>query len=455
MKHNQISILLASLAFASAAWMPTSAQTAGLERRAEIESQYGVQDAEIRYNTKADLMQQPDRMGAEYFLYQFDAPQITPAPKGYKPFYISVTGRHGARYALGENAYDNISKLLIKAHSEGKLTKKGEDLYNRYSQFYPYVAFRGGDLTAKGQEQTRLIARTLYNTFPQLFKGHTVATAISTQVPRVIITMTTFLDEIRCLDKDFTYTLDAGRAMLPKLQPNGSKNPYRKEVPMPKEASESIAEFNSKFGYTDEFADKFFNDKSFLESNYGAKNFLADMRNIVTGIQCLDGNATSDKFEDVFTKDELFDIWETRNYFAYITYGRSPLADPRVLRNNADILADIIANADRNIASGKVQMDLKFTHDTALLPLISFMRLNNFGAVVEKPEDVKYFWRSDFMSMSSNLQLIFFRSKADKEILVKVLYNGHEASLPIQEVAPSFYSWTEFKDFYLKLLADK
>jgi len=179
------------------------------------------------------------------------------------------------------------------------------------------------------------------------------------------------------------------------------------------------------------------------------------MRNIVTGIQCLDGDATSDKFDDVFTKDELFEIWETRNYYAYIAYGQSPLADPRLIRNNAAILADIIDNAEKNIASEAVQMDLRFTHDTALLPLVSFMQLNNFGAIVENPEDVKYFWRSDFIPMSSNLQLIFFRSKSNKEILVKAIYNGHEASLPLHEVAPSFYSWTEFKEFYRNLLAEK
>lgn len=455
MKHNQIATFFASLAFVTAGWIPTNAQTTNLERRAEIEAQYGVRNAETRYDTKAELMQQPDRLGAEYFLFQFDNPQITPTPKGYKPFYVSVTGRHGARYALGENAYDKISKLLILAHSEGKLTEKGEDLFARYSMFYPNVAFRGGDLTTKGQEQTRLIARTLYNTFPQLFKGHTVATAISTQVPRVIITMTTFLDEIRCLDNDFTYTLDAGRSLLPILEPNGSKNPYRKEVPMTKKALASIADFNKKYDNTDEFADRFFTDKSFLESNYGALNFLKDMRNIVTGIQCLDGDATSDKFDDVFTKDELFEIWETRNYYAYIAYGQSPLADPRLIRNNAAILADIIDNAEKNIASEAVQMDLRFTHDTALLPLVSFMQLNNFGAIVENPEDVKYFWRSDFIPMSSNLQLIFFRSKSNKEILVKAIYNGHEASLPLHEVAPSFYSWTEFKEFYRNLLAEK
>ncbi len=93
-------------------------------------------------------------------------------------------------------------------------------------------------------------------------------------------------------------------------------------------------------------------------------------------------------------------------------------------------------------------MSLRFSHDIAILPLLSYMKLDNFGAVLTDPSDVKNWWRSDLIPMASNLQLIFYRSKRAPEILVKVLYNGHEASLPIPQVAPSFYSWTAFKEYY-------
>ena len=83
-----------------------------------------------------------------------------------------------------------------------------------------------------------------------------------------------------------------------------------------------------------------------------------------------------------------------------------------------------------------------------MLPLVSYMRMDNFGAVVDDPKEVRNYWRSDKVPMAANLQLIFYRCKRNPEILVKVLYNGHEASLPIPQVAPSFYSWTAFKDYY-------
>ena len=55
---------------------------------------------------KADI----DKAGGVYFMYPFDTPSATPAPKGYEPFYISHYGRHGARYILSNDQYDNVAE---------------------------------------------------------------------------------------------------------------------------------------------------------------------------------------------------------------------------------------------------------------------------------------------------------------------------------------------------------
>ena len=163
---------------------------------------------------------------------------------------------------------------------------------------------------------------------------------------------------------------------------------------------------------------------------------------------CLD-DVDKNLFAGIFTDEELFNIWEMRNYNGYIYMGRSPLGDNKNSNNNSNILKYMILQADKDIASGKVQLSLRFSHDTAILPMISFMKLDNFGAVVNDPEEVKNYWRSDLLTMASNVQLIFFRSKKNPEILVKVLYNGHEASLPLPEVKKSFYAWSAFRAHYL------
>ncbi len=417
------------------------------EQRAAVEAEHGVRDAVAKYDTRAEMMADRWLLGGEYSMYPFGEVRITPPPKGYKPVYVSHIGRHGARYGLGDGVYEAVRKVLSDAHSAGKLTEAGEDLYVRYEKFYPSVANRGGDLTEEGQRQHRLIASTMYREFPEVFKGKTRAKVLSTAVPRVMLSMMSFVDELKGLDCDLTCSVDAGRVYLPVLEPDGGQNPFRVRTRIPSEAKASYDELRSSLIDAESFCSRYFNDTDYLESTSGMWQFESDLRTVVVGIQCLDGER-ADTFSDIFTFDELFGIWEVRNYNGYLYMGRSPLTDNFGCTKNAAILENMIGEADKDLASGEVQLRLRFSHDTAILPLVSYMRLDNFGAVVDDPGEVKNYWRSDKVPMAANLQLIFYRSRRNPEILVKVLYNGREASLPIPQSAPSFYSWTAFKEYY-------
>lgn len=436
----------ASIITVLAVW--TGVLAHGQDRRVSIEHEFGVKDAIVKYDTKAEMMADITKACGEYNSYPFGEERMTPAPKGYKPFYISHIGRHGARYAISDDIYEKVHKFLSAAHEEGKLNEKGEDLWKRYEKLYPDAAHRGGDLTKKGQEQLHGIAAVMYRNFPEVFRGKTHAEVLSTPIPRVMLSMVAFMDELKTLDKDFSFNVDAGRAFYPILEPNKSISPVKVKVPLSDAAVKSAAAFMEKRIDAKGFCSRYFNDIDFVESRYGAWAFESDMRNVVTAMQGLD-DADMHLFDGIFTDEELFNIWEVRNYNGYIYMGRTPMTDDMNSNNNSNILKSMILQADNDIRSGKVQLSLRFSHDTAILPMISFMKLDNFGAVVNDPEDVKDFWRSDFLTMASNLQLIFYRSRKSPEILVKVLYNGHEASLPIPEVQPSFYSWSAFRTHYL------
>ena len=54
--------------------------------------------------------------------YEFDSVQDTPAPKGYKAFYISHYGRHGSRSDWGGPQYKKVRDLLTKADEQRLLT---------------------------------------------------------------------------------------------------------------------------------------------------------------------------------------------------------------------------------------------------------------------------------------------------------------------------------------------
>ena len=440
----KVAAVVLSLAAGTYAFAQTPATP---EVRAAIEAEYGVKDAVVKYDTYSEMMADPDRMGGEYFMLPFDDVRLTPAPKGYKPVYISHIGRHGARFATDEKIYENLMGIFTKAHDKGKLTEAGEDLFRRYRAFYPSVALQGGELTHKGQAQHRGIADVMFESFPEVFKGKTRAEVQSTTTPRVIMSMLSFTNELKNLDGDISFNFECSKKLLPDIHPNSASNPNRVKVKIPAKANAQVDSLLASRINLKDFCSNYFNDTDYLSKSYGLYDFVNDLRSVIVDLQCLDFEP-ADKFSDVFTHEQLFGLWEARNYSGYLRMGRSPVTGGKGCMSCAAVLRNMIECADRDLASGDVQLSLRFSHDIAVLPLVSYMKVDNFGAVVNDPGDVKNWWRCDFMPMAANFQMIFYRSKHDPEILVKVLFNGHEASLPIPQVAPSFYSWTAIKDYY-------
>ena len=95
--------------------------------------------------------------------------ELTPAPEGYEPFYISMFARHGSRYLTKQKKYDKPLAVLRDAE---KAT-------------YPYCRWETGTqdsgksgagsrrtlwrLTPKGAEQHRQLVRRMFARYPQVF----------------------------------------------------------------------------------------------------------------------------------------------------------------------------------------------------------------------------------------------------------------------------------------------
>ena len=349
--------------------------------------------APFRYDTESEVYDNFWKAGGELFVDDFAVVEDIKAPSGYKPFYISLFGRHGARFVHETELYSRLATLFRNAEIAGKLTPEGKSLALRYKDFYGKVAHREGELTFKGQLQWRNIAKRMYASYPEVFRKNTFAKVYSTDFERVLMSMFSFVDELRVLDRSFDFNMDAGLVYLDFLNPNASKSP------------------------------------SFVKGRPLSANALV-------------------------SRADFFAFWEVRNYNGYLMMGASPLSDKKRVMASSAALKEIITNAEKDISGNNVDLRLRFSHDSGLLPLLVFMRLNNFGAVIDKPEDVKNYWRSFDIPMASNLQLVFYRSRKNKKLLVKPIYNGKPAVLPFKAVSWPYYSWSDFKDYYIPLIED-
>lgn len=88
---------------------------------------------------------------SQYTAYVDPAPdyQLTPAPKGYEPFYLTHYGRHGSRWLIDRYQYWDVMDVLERAHQQEALTPRGEQLWATLSEWVPTTEKRRGDSRMK------------------------------------------------------------------------------------------------------------------------------------------------------------------------------------------------------------------------------------------------------------------------------------------------------------------
>ena len=389
-------------------------------------------------NTQEEIAADIERTGGVHYLYPMNQPAPTKAPKGYKPFYVSHVGRHGARFALGGTVYEEILAVWNKAKEEGLLTPEGEKFYQEYVALYPELSRREGNLTRLGQQQHRYIASQLYKNYPEVFKGNTHASAVSTVSHRVIVSMFSFLSELDNLDKDFTFDADYGYPyqyyLLPDVIDSGEERGG--------EAEQKFNRFRDNVLDLDTMLGRWFTKPGKLVRN--KYRFCFDMHTMLSTLDNL-GVSVPEHLYQLYTPEERYSLWRVNNFRDYQLLGMSP--DTQNLRPKAmkALYEDFIGKAEEDWAGG-VQLRLRFAHDSTLMPFMSLLGINGMNEVVENPFEVENYWRNYDVPMACNLQLIFFKSKKDPDILFQILLNGRETTLPLEMAAPgSFYRWEDFK----------
>lgn len=74
------------------------------------------------------------------------------------------------------------------------------------------------------------------------------------------------------------------------------------------------------------------------------------------------------------------------------------------------------------------------------------------------PPGLAEHWRNyEIFPMGSNIQMIFYRpakkaAYTPDEVLVKVLLNEQEVTLPVKAVSGPYYRWKDLRDLYMSKL---
>ncbi len=387
---------------------------------------------------------------SNYVAYRGPQKQLSPAPKGYKPFYLSHYGRHGSRYMIGKAAYDVPYFSLLKAKQEGKLTPKGEETLRKVALIREDAKGRDGELTPLGALQHQGITQRMMERFPEIFAGKTNIEARSTVVIRCILSMENGLQAMLRKNPQLHIFHDASYHDMYYMNQGDKRLDSLKNCIGRKTVQE---EFTKKHDCYDRVMKELFNDPAWVKQNINPRDLnwkLFEMAGAIQGTE-LRGKVS---LYDLFTQDELYDNWVVSNSWWQMSYGNSPYTGNVQPYSQRNLLRDIIEKADSCIALPHPGATLRYGHDTMVTPLTCLLNLNGYGSEIKDPEKIATQWFDyKITPMATNLQFVFYRKAKSDDILVKVLLNEDEATLPIKSDVTPYYHWNDFKAYCQEKLA--
>ena len=392
--------------------------------------------------TREEFFSDSRNAGGIFHPYTYDDQEYTTAPEGYKPFYIANYARHGSRWVTGENCHNVPLKVLGEAYKAGKLTDLGKSLYERIQIAAEDAADHYGDLAPMGIEEHKQIAERMFRLYPEIFSTDNGRRCFlncrSTVVPRCILSMAANNERLKELNPEIETFREATRRNK-YLNNHADRNKDTVKVIVRKFLEDN---FNP-----DRFNVSIFSDKSYVKENVEDPIDLAvNVFSAAMNMMNLDYLDLS--FDEVFTEDETFVLWQASNLSMYMSVGPSAVNGKVALESASLLLKDIIDCADSAIKNKNVSADFRFGHDTYIVPLLALMDIEGMNVQEADPEKVYQVWSNFKVTpMGTNVQLVFYHNDTD-DVLVKVLHCEKEVKVPVETDLFPYYHWKDLKAYY-------
>jgi len=365
-------------------------------------------------------------------------------PEGYEPFYISHYGRHGSRYAYKNDFYDEPEILFSTAAKEGNLTAFGKKMAERFEKAYPDFHANMGLITDKGRQQQKMLARRMYESFPEVFPHCADVLAVSSSSMRSVISMASFCTGLAGFDSSLNIKLEQSRNQLCCTHPRDVKNVRnvnRTPAPeLPVAMQETMYDFFTRTLDCEAVLSRLFknpekalkalegrerNDGPVLNNRCTPASVVWSLWVFAAGTASLDSGID---FDDLFTPEEWITFWKADCYLRFREYYK-------YLDECCQVVEDIWKDCAAQVDCGGRGAKLRFGHDHVLLPVLSLLKIDHFADIPASPEDSYRTYPTWKVPMAANLQFVLYRN-ASNDVLVRILLNEEDVRL---------CTWAEFE----------
>lgn len=399
------------------------------------------------------IKQRPSYASCNYDVYPDSiTAKLTPAPAGKKPFYISHYGRHGSRYISNRSGFDTPYFMMLHADSLDELTPTGQQVLRHMNNIMRNTEGRWGELTGYGKQQMQNIGRRMAERFPEVFHPGANVTCISTVVPRCIESMGSLAMELLQVCPQLHITMQASKRT--QWYMNYQDKKLRRNYMTPEVQKALDAYTATRMGNT-RLMELIFKNPDIAEEFVNQEDFSYYLMKM--GLFQLNTNFNRNtNLIGLFNTNDLYRMWQVDNAYWYLQHGACKLNGGNQPYTQRHLLKKMIADADSCIKLPDPGAQLRFGHETVLLPLVCLIGVNGFDFSTDNLDELEGhgWWCSSVFPMAGNLQFIFYRSNPkDKDVLVKVLLNEVEATLPISTDCAPYYHWSDFRQYCLNKLA--
>lgn len=373
-----------------------------------------------------------DDFAGVYAPYTFESGRVTPAPKGYEAFYISHIGRHGSRYAVDSPYVNRGLAPLLRADSLDILTPRGKSLLRDLVTLDSLSHGLYGFLCGRGYVEHEGIAMRMAKDYPQVFRGRDSVFCQSTHVPRCIQSSWSFCITLKGVYPKLAFRQVAGERYFEVLC--NVKSPDARRIVRP--GGVMMKKYLEESFDLDGFLSSIFTDKKAASLlNFKPTNLL----------ECIYTNGAMARYLGVPTLSEFLSPEESemvaRAYNAKLFVNNCASAESGSARalSSAPLLEDVLARADAAVAGNKIAADLRFTHDSGIMPYLSLIKLKGYEFAYSYDEARANWNATELIPMGTNVQMVFYRNRGGKT-LVKLLLNEKESSIPALGPGP-YYDW--------------
>jgi hypothetical protein len=342
--------------------------------------------------------------------------------------------------------------MLKEADDAGALTDFGKDVLRRVGIIRAEADQRAGDLTPKGMQQHRDIARRMVENYPELFKDGKTIMARSTTSHRVLVSEYSALMQIIRMRPKIRIDYDSSNHDEPWMYTEDrAVSAHKRKI------NAAVQEFNQRHTHPERLMKALFKDPAYITDVQGRDQSGSLYSSLYDLASYAQGSDPGVDLNDVFTYDEWYDLFLINNMRWYSQGGYSPLTDNVVPYGHCVTLQNFIDFADEALAGNGVSVMLRFGHEVTLMSFFSLLDLNGSGYSTDDLESVADHWVAyDLAHMGGNVQWVFFRDRKG-DVIVKFLMNEEEATLPEsvpfykdgkgREQKP-YYRWEDVRKFY-------